>query len=555
MQNRQQNKHNSSSLKRSFSSGAGSARPLRIAFIHPDLGLGGAERLVVDAAVGLQARGNTVDIFTSHHEDGERGRSFEETRNGTLKVHVLGGHFIPRSFLGRFSIVCAILRQFHLTVSFLLASFLFRLGSLPIFSSILLPLDHPFFSSSDWSFRRQLAPYDVIIIDQLSASIPLLRWFGGNRVVFYCHFPDLLLSPTRSAHEGEDPSYSRPPLTPAVILRSIYRAPIDFFEETTTGEADKILVNSEFTQRMFQRTFKSLGRIPRVVYPGINLNAQDDLDTSSAKGDKWLVSDSPTLLSINRFEGKKKVTLALEAFARSAAKHPNLRLVLAGGYDPRLADNVETLHTLQTLATSLGLTHFTYCSSELPSTSSTVSIIPEVSQTPPSSTPQVLLLLNVSAAHKAVLLTSPSTEALLYTPAFEHFGIVPLEAMSSGLPVLATTSGGPVETVVDAGLTDPTTTGLLRPQDPELWSQALNELLDLAPDRRREIGAQGRARVRDKFSVAKLAEEMERVSREAAALEAPIWQETGLLKLVAFLTIGFFVLVSGVLAFALPYYT
>jgi hypothetical protein len=35
-------------------------------FFHPDLGIGGAERLVVDAAVALQERGHKVTIFTSH---------------------------------------------------------------------------------------------------------------------------------------------------------------------------------------------------------------------------------------------------------------------------------------------------------------------------------------------------------------------------------------------------------------------------------------------------------------------------------------------------------
>jgi alpha-1,3/alpha-1,6-mannosyltransferase len=36
---------------------------------------------------------------------------------------------------------------------------------------------------------------------------------------------------------------------------------------------------------------------------------------------------------------------------------------------------------------------------------------------------------------------------LLYTPTEEHFGIVPLEAMSAGTPVIAVDSGGPKETV------------------------------------------------------------------------------------------------------------
>ena len=35
---------------------------MRIAFLHPDLGIGGAERLVVDAAVALQQQGHDVTV-------------------------------------------------------------------------------------------------------------------------------------------------------------------------------------------------------------------------------------------------------------------------------------------------------------------------------------------------------------------------------------------------------------------------------------------------------------------------------------------------------------
>jgi alpha-1,3/alpha-1,6-mannosyltransferase len=60
---------------------------MRIAFLHPDLGLGGAERLVVDAAAGLAARGHAVSIFTNHFD---ASRSFAETRDGTFRVRVHG---------------------------------------------------------------------------------------------------------------------------------------------------------------------------------------------------------------------------------------------------------------------------------------------------------------------------------------------------------------------------------------------------------------------------------------------------------------------------------
>lgn len=81
----------------SLSSKGMSSRKLRIAFIHPDLGIGndlelgclvpavlitvvgGAERLVVDAALGLQRLGHSIDIYTSHHDV---AHCFEETRDG-----------------------------------------------------------------------------------------------------------------------------------------------------------------------------------------------------------------------------------------------------------------------------------------------------------------------------------------------------------------------------------------------------------------------------------------------------------------------------------------
>ena len=54
-------------------------RKKTIVFLHPDLGIGGAERLVVDAAVGLQNRGHNVVIYTSHCDP---KHCFDEARDG-----------------------------------------------------------------------------------------------------------------------------------------------------------------------------------------------------------------------------------------------------------------------------------------------------------------------------------------------------------------------------------------------------------------------------------------------------------------------------------------
>ena len=52
----------------------------RIVFFHPDLGIGGAERLIIDAAVGLQELGHSVRIYTSHCDP---DHCFEEARDGS----------------------------------------------------------------------------------------------------------------------------------------------------------------------------------------------------------------------------------------------------------------------------------------------------------------------------------------------------------------------------------------------------------------------------------------------------------------------------------------
>ena len=39
--------------------------------------------------------------------------------------------------------------------------------------------------------------------------------------------------------------------------------------------------------------------------------------------------------------------------------------------------------------------------------------------------------------------------AVIYTPTNEHFGIVPVECMAAHKPVVACSSGGPMESVAD----------------------------------------------------------------------------------------------------------
>jgi glycogen synthase len=92
---------------------------------------------------------------------------------------------------------------------------------------------------------------------------------------------------------------------------------------------------------------------------------------------------------------------------------------------------------------------------------------------------------------------------------YEPFGLINLEAMACGTPVVASAVGGILE-VVDDGVTGV----LVPPARPDDLAGAIRKLLD-DPDRARRMGAAGRKRVEDQFSWASVAERTEQIYREA----------------------------------------
>lgn len=392
-------------------------RSLRIGFLHPDLGIGGAERLVVDAALQLQAFGHQVSIFTAHHD---RARCFEETRNGALRVRVYGS-FLPLQVKGRLRAPWALLRMTYVSGAALL-----RHG-----------------------------PFDVLFCDVVAQVLPLLRKLSAARLVFYCHFPDQLLTPPRRG------------------WYRWYRAPLDRLEATALDNADRILVNSQFTADRFRQTFPRCLLTPEVLYPGVACANGDAEMERGVQG--W--NDKILLLSINRYERKKNIALALEALAMLRAQlapedFAKVRLVIAGGYDARLPDNRATFRALQERVRQLDITR------------------------------HVVFRHSISTQERQALLAQ--CRALVYTPEGEHFGYGPLEAMAASRPVVAVNSGGPRETIRHGE------TGLLCEPTPASFAAALRRLI-VDRDAAQRMGQAGRERVVQHFSLARFGSQLEQI--------------------------------------------
>lgn len=159
------------------------------------------------------------------------------------------------------------------------------------------------------------------------------------------------------------------------------------------------------------------------------------------------------LVSIGRLVERKGIGNVITALAQLPE---DVELVVGGGAEPRRLWNDADVRRLGTHARREGVAD------------------------------RVTFVGRVGRADVAPLLRS--ADVAVCVPWYEPFGIVPLEAMACGVPVLGSAVGGLLDTVVDG------VTGLhVPPRQPEAIAAALRLLLDDVPLRAR-LGAAGAVR-------------------------------------------------------------
>jgi glycosyltransferase involved in cell wall biosynthesis len=256
--------------------------------------------------------------------------------------------------------------------------------------------------------------------------------------VAYCHTPlKILHDPaTRAALQERDPRK-------AAALK-VLGGPFQQVDRALWKRYKHVLVNSdEVRQRVLRGNLTSPDRL-EVLHPGVDLLRYALSEAELAERD-LRTADEPLFLVAGRVLWWKNIGLAIEAFRLAKAAGMPGRMIIAGQVDEKSRDYVLGLKAL---------------AAGLP--------------------------IEFEDDHRLTQLYQDAT-ALIFTSPNEDWGIVPLEAMASGTPVLAVDAGGPSESVLHGQ------TGWLLPNDPQAFAWQMHAVAASAVGRPSELIRMGAA--------------------------------------------------------------
>jgi glycosyltransferase involved in cell wall biosynthesis len=232
-------------------------------------------------------------------------------------------------------------------------------------------------------------------------------------------------------------------------------------EKTVLETADRIVATSPQEQEHMRSLVSTKGKID-IIPCGTDIHRFGSLDKQAARNLLGIEPDALVVFYVGRFDERKGIETLVRAVGQSQLRgKKNLKLIIGGGSRPGQSDGKER-ERIEGIVAQLGMTDIT---------------------TFPGRLSDEILPAYYTAADVCVV---PSH--------YEPFGLVAIEAMACGTPVVASDVGGLQFTVL------PEETGLLAPpKDDAAFAAAIDRILS-NPEWRNQLGSGARARVESKFS-------------------------------------------------------
>ncbi|MBW3585183.1 MAG: glycosyltransferase family 1 protein [Cyanobacteria bacterium 0813] len=231
-------------------------------------------------------------------------------------------------------------------------------------------------------------------------------------------------------------------------------------EKTVLETADRVVATSPQEKENMRYLVSSKGKID-IISCGTDIERFGSIARATARRQLGIAPETKVVLYVGRFDRRKGIETLVRAVSRSAVPKADLKLIIGGGWRAGESDGKER-DRIGSIVEELGLSDITSF---------------------PGGLSREILPAYYAAADVCVI---PSH--------YEPFGLVAIEAMASGTPVIASDVGGLKYTVV------PQETGLLAPPKNEAaFAEALDRLL-LDSIWRQQLGHTGRRRVETYFS-------------------------------------------------------
>lgn len=232
-------------------------------------------------------------------------------------------------------------------------------------------------------------------------------------------------------------------------------------EKTLLETAERVVATSPQEKEHMRSLVSTKGNID-IIPCGTDIKRFGSINKQTARAELGIEPEELMVFYVGRFDPRKGIETLVRAVGQSQLRgKKKLKLVIGGGSRPGQSDGIER-DRIEKIVAELGMSDFTSF---------------------PGRLGDEVLPAYYAAADVCVV---PSH--------YEPFGLVAIEAMASGTPVVASDVGGLQFTVV------PEETGLLAtPQDEAAFATAIDRILS-NPDWRNQLGANARVRVEQKFS-------------------------------------------------------